>query len=205
MKQLLHLFVSTALLTTVASLPLGAQTQIETTQWFTDVSQIISGAGTNPQNLIDGDPSTTWTSDGNSFTIKLPDGLNVLDERPFKISFIIPSGSDDYPTAFAVYGLHDGDGENVLGYTTSKINFDGTREYTSPIFYVRGGFNNEWWYCNQLRFECTQTPNAEIELSLFELADFKIFETRKYNIINGSVLENNGDIINSAEIDQGTD
>ena len=92
-----------------------------------------------------------------------------------------------------------------MGYTTSKINFDGTIEYTSPIFYVRGGFNNQWWYCNQLRFECTQTPNAEIELSSFELGDFKVYETQKYNICNDSpILENNGDIINSAEINQGT-
>lgn len=199
MKQLLHLFASTALLTMVASLPLSAQTQVEKTQWFTDASQIISGAGTNPQNLIDGDPSTTWTSDGNSFTIKLPDGLNILDGRPFQISFTIPAAGDNYPTAFAVYGLHEGDGENVLGYTTSKINFDGTTEYTSPIFYVRGGFNNQWWYCNQLRFECTQTPNAEIEPSQFELADFKVYESKNYHIGIGPILENNGDIINAKE------
>ena len=190
----------------IATLSAQAQTYVEETNWITGTSQFVSGAGSNPSALIDGDPSTVWTSAGSSFTVKLP-GNGYLDNTPFRVRFTIPAGSNDYPTAFAIYGSHDNngtlDGENALGYTTSQINFDGSVEYTSPVFYIRGGFNNQWWLCTHMRFECTETPSNILDS--FQLADFQILETHEYEETTGPVLQNNGDIINAAENNQGND
>lgn len=182
-----------------------AQTQVEETNWITDASQFVSGAGSDYAALIDGKTETVWKSAGSSFTVRLSEGY--LDGTPFVVKFTVPAGSENIPTGFVIYGSHDDNGtlkgENRFGFTTKQLNYDGSVEFTSPVFYIRGGFDNQWWYCTHMRFECTETPAGD--LSNFELAEFQICEYREYEEVNGPVLKNNGDIINAAENNQGND
>ena len=105
------------------------------------------------------------------------------------------------PSGFAIYGLHDENGtlksETKFGHTTARITYDGTVEYESPTFYVRDGFKDQWWYCTHMRFDCTEflSDNAES----FRLAEFQICLYNEYNIGDGALLRNDGDIINAAD------
>lgn len=181
---------SAVLLLTSASLSLNAMSGADVTPLISDVSQFVQGVDSDAANLIDGNASTECRLSGTSFTVRLSKGLT--DNTPFRIRFTIPAGATDVPSAFAVDGLHkdDYDGgklknEAKLGYTTARITYDGSVEYESPTFYVRGGFK-EYWECTHVRFDCTEflSENAES----FRLAEFQICLYNEYSIGDGALL-----------------
>lgn len=190
---------SAVLLLTSASMSLNAMNGADVTPLINNVSQFENGVGSDAANLIDGNASTECRLPGASFTVKLAHG--ITDNTPFRIRFTIPGGATDVPSGFAIYGLHDDHGtlksETKLGHTTARITYDGSVEYESPTFYVRDGFKDQWWDCTHMRFDCTEflSDNAES----FRLAEFQICLYNEYNIGDGALLRNDGDIINAAD------
>ena len=190
---------SAVLLLTSASMSLNAMSGADVTPLITDESQFVKSVDLDAANLIDGNPATVCRLPGTSFTVKLSKG--ITENTPFRIRFTIPAGAKDVPSGFAVYGMHDENGtlrsETTLGYTTARITYDGSVEYESPTFYVRDGFKDQYWACSHIRFDCTEFLSDEAET--FQLAEFQICLYSEYNIGDGALLRNDGDIVNAAD------
>ncbi|MDE7142196.1 MAG: hypothetical protein K2O33_04810 [Muribaculaceae bacterium] len=172
------------------------------TPLISDAAQFVSGVGGDASNLIDGSASTECRTTGMSFTVRLPHGLT--NGTPFRVRFTVPAGAEEIPTGFSVFGMHDDNGvlksETAFGYTNAKITYDnGTVEYESPTFYVRNEFRDQYWYCTHLRFDCTETLSEAARF--FRLAEFQICLYEEFEVGEGAVLRNDGDIINAAGID----